>query len=418
MDTGTMHLTDEEKGMLRGERGEAAKEALAYQIAVGNFFKAEKFVPVANAHVMADIELIGDGGLEFLRRLKALGGSCAVDTTTNARCMDMQCAASLGQDSEEMAKEEEIMRLLEELRMIRIDSCINYQTYYQPTLGEHLAWGDTGTVIAANSIFGARTNFESGNASLSAAITGRTPAYGFHLDACRRGTIEVRLEAEMRDVADWGALGKLVGHPNQDYFAVPVFEGVRRRPSPDDLKHLGCALASYGSMAMYHMVGVTPEARSREEAFGGREPRKSMTVTPEDLDKVYQNYAYLDGAENVVVFSGPQLSIFEMRRLAELFQGRRVAKGMHVFVTTNNSVMSNARRLGYARILEEAGVRLMEGVCFYLLQNLSAIRKMNGWINLISNSGKIVNTITAHRFNTVLRHTAQCVDIACTGELQ
>ena len=222
----------------------------------------------------------------------------------------------------------------------------------------------------------------------------------------------------MRDVADWGALGKLVGHPNQDYFAVPVFEGARRRPSPDDLKHLGCALASYGSMAMYHMVGVTPEARSREEAFGGREPRKSMTVTPEDLDRVYQNYAYLDGAENVVVFSGPQLSIFEMRRLAELFQGRRVAKGMHVFVTTNNSVMSNARRLGYARILEEAGVRLMEGVCFYLLQNLSAIRKMNGWINLISNSGKIVNTITAHRFNTVLRHTAQCVDIACTGELQ
>ena len=76
MDTGTMHLTDEEKGMLRGERGEAVKEALAYQIAVGNFFKAEKFVPVANAHVMADIELIGDGGLEFLRRLKALGASC------------------------------------------------------------------------------------------------------------------------------------------------------------------------------------------------------------------------------------------------------------------------------------------------------------------------------------------------------
>lgn len=179
MDTGTMHLTDEEKGMLRGERGEAVKEALAYQIAVGNFFEAEKFVPVANAHVMADIELIGDGGLEFLQRLKALGASCVVDTTTNARCMDMQCAASLGQDSEEMDKEEEIMRLLEELRMIRIDSCINYQTYYQPTLGEHLAWGDTGTVIAANSIFGARTNFESGNASLSAAITGARPPMVF-----------------------------------------------------------------------------------------------------------------------------------------------------------------------------------------------------------------------------------------------
>src|SRR5690606_25887303 len=103
--------------------------------------------------------------------------------------------------------------------------------------------------------------------SFAASLTGRTPAYGFHLDEARAGSLLVELQAPMRDLADWGALGKLVGHPHPDYFAVPVFDGLERMPSSDELKHLGASLASYGSMAMFHMVGVTPEAQTRERAF-------------------------------------------------------------------------------------------------------------------------------------------------------
>jgi len=418
MSSATMQLTAEEERMARGDHGDVIKEAISYQIEVGNFFGAEKFAPVANAHFMGDIEVSGDNGLQFLRRLRAQNAKCVIDTTNNARCMDFAQAQSLCQDAQEMEKEREIVEILESMRVVRVDTCINYQTHYRPSFGEHLAWGDTGTVIAANSIFGARSNFEAGFSSLAAGFTGRTPAYGFHLDACRRGTIAVKLEAQPQDVADWGVLGKLVGHPNQDYFAVPVFEGVKKRPSTDDLKHLGCSLASYGSMAMYHMVGITPEAPTAQAAFAGNVPEKTMTITANDLEEVYRSYKYLDGAENVVVFSGPQLSIFEMRRLAELFQGRKVAKGIHAFLTTNGSVLANARALGYAQTLEQAGVTILEGVCFYLLQGLTRIRQENQWTNLVSNAAKIVNTITAHRFNTVLRRTSQCVDIACTGELQ
>src|SRR5262249_37571475 len=150
---------------------------------------------------------------------------------------------------------------------------------YQPHFGEHVAWGDTGTVIYANSVFGARSNFESGPAALAAGLTGRTPAYGFHVDACRRGTLLVDVTAALDDLADWGALGKIVGEPNQDYSAVPVFTGIRRTPTSDELKHLGCALASYGSMAMFHMVGVTPEAPTVDAAFGGRAPSAGLAVT-------------------------------------------------------------------------------------------------------------------------------------------
>ena len=321
------------------------------------------------------------------------------------------------QDEGEMAKERELLSRYATMRIATTDTCINYQTVYQPKLGEHVAWGDTGTVIYANSVFGARTNYEAGRASFAAALTGRTPAYGFHLDAVRKGSIAVDVRAKLRDTADWGALGKIVGHPHQDYFAVPVFRGSGDMPLSDSLKQLGASLASYGSLAMFHMVGVTPEARDDAEAFGGRAPAKTVTVTDEDIAAVYRAYRYADG-KTIVVFSGPQLSIFELQRLAELFVGRTVHPSIRVFATTNHANYSDATRLGYVSALEATGVTFLKGVCFYILQGLTRIREDNGWTNLVSNSGKLVNTITAHRFNTVLRRTVDCVEIACTGVLR
>ncbi|HTK01831.1 MAG TPA: aconitase X catalytic domain-containing protein [Bordetella sp.] len=413
-----MELTDEEQQMLRGERGLPLQKAIQYQVEVGSFFGAKRLVPVTNAHFMGDIEVMGDDGLQRLDNLARQGARCAIDTTNNARCMDLDAAEGLGQDPAEIKKEHKVIRVLRDMRVVTTDTCINYQTVYQPKLGEHVAWGDTGTVIYANSVFGARTNFESGFAGMSAALTGRTPAYGFHLDEHRRGSIEVTLETPLEDLADWGAIGKIVGHPHQDYFSVPVFQGVEQMPSSDALKHLGASLASYGSMAMYHIAGITPEAPSLAAAFDGRAPSARITITRDDLDAVYGAYRYVSGGPNLVVFSGPQQSLLEIRALAELFAGRKVAPGMQVFLTTNHAVLADARRLGYADILEGAGVRILQGVCFYLLQRLSRIREENGWTNLVSNSAKIVNTITAHRFNTVLRRTRDCVDIACTGELK
>ena len=413
-----MQLNTEEQAMLRGEKGVAVQEALQFQIEVGNFFEAERFVRINNAHVMGDIEVMGDGGLGLLRDMSGQKAQCAVPTSSNAQCMHFHPEPRLRQDANEVVKEREILSIFNGMRIAATDTCIPYQTVYQPKLGEHVAWGDTGTVIYANSVLGARTNFEAGKASFAAAITGRTPAYGFHLDEKRRGTLLVELEAGMNDLADWGALGKIVGHPHQDYFAVPVFNGFARMPLSDELKHLGASLASYGSMAMFHMVGVTPEAPTREAAFGGNQPTHTLTVTDADIQAVYDAYRYLEGGSNIVVFSGPQLSLFEMQDMAARFKNRKVAPGMTAVITTNHMIYSDAKRLGYVADLEDAGVILLQGVCFYILQRLTQIREENGWTNLVSNSGKLVNTITAHRFNTVLRRTQVCVDIACTGELQ
>src|SRR5262245_19632259 len=315
--------------------------------------------------MMGDIEVMGDAGLEYLR---GLNGRCSIPTTTNARCIDFANCERLGQDRREAAKERELIQCLRRMDVVTTDTCINYQTVYQPHLGEHVAWGDTGTVIYANSVFGARSNFESGPAALAAAFTGRTPEYGFHLDKHRRGTFAVQLDASLEDLADWGAVGKLVGESHQDYFAVPVFHGYHRIPTADELKHLGAALASYGSMGMFHFVGVTPEAPHTL-------PDEKMLISDRDIVGVYKKYSLGDGKAGLVVFSGPQQSLLEMKRLAELFRGRRV-KGS-CFVTTNSAVLAQSRELGYAQAIEQAGVTVLQGVCFYILQNLSHMRQAN-----------------------------------------
>jgi hypothetical protein len=408
-----VELTPEEQSILGGGRGEAARRALEYQIEVGRFWGARRFVPVSNVHMMGDIEVMGDAGLEFLRKEASLSARCAVPTTTNARCMDFAHCERLGQDVGEAKKERELIAALRRMDVVTTDTCINYQTVYQPHLGEHVAWGDTGTVIYANSVFGARSNFESGPAALAAAFTGRTPEYGFHLDEHRKGTFAVELKAKLDDLADWGAVGKLVGESHQNYYAVPVFHGYHRTPTADQLKHLGAALASYGSMGMFHFVGVTPEAPSIENL-----PKEKMVVSDSDLDLVYRNYKQGDGDARLVVFSGPQQSLFEMKHLASMFKDRKVKVGSTCIVTTNSAILQQSRDLGYAKALEDAGVTILEGVCFYILQNLSPMREKNRWTNMVSNSAKIVNIIGAHRFNTILRRTADCVEIACSGVLK
>jgi predicted aconitase len=216
----------------------------------------------------------------------------------------------------------------------------------------------------------------------------------------------------LEDLADWGAVGKLVGESHQDYFAVPVFHGFHRTPTADELKHLGAALASYGSMGMYHFIGVTPEAPSGTEHFS-----EKMTVGEKEIAAVYAGYKLGDGDARLVVFSGPQQSLLEMKRLADLFRNKQIHSDNSCFVTTNGAVLAQSRDLGYAQTLEKAGVTILQGVCFYILQNLSPMREKNGWRNMVSNSAKIVNIIGAHRFNTILRRTADCVAIACTGKL-
>src|SRR2546423_12189075 len=158
-------------------------------------------------------------------------------------------------------------------------------------------------------------------------------------------------------------------------------------------------------MGMFHFVAVTPEAPSEL-------PEDKSVISEKEIQSVYASSSLGDGDARLVVFSGPQQSLQEMKRLAQLFDGREVKQGSSCFVTTNAAVLARSRALGYAKVLEGAGVTILEGVCFYILQNLSSLRRANRWTYMVSNSAKTVNIIGEHRFNAILRRTADCVEIA------
>src|SRR6516165_999050 len=191
-----MRLTDEEKAMLAGELGEPRRWAIAHQIAVGEFFDAADFVPVSQAHIMADTESLGEAGTRFFESLAAAPEAdrrVRVPTITDPRGVDFAVYRRLGQTPAMAALETRAITALRAFGVLMTDTCINYQTIMASIRGDHLAYGYTGVVIYSNSMFGARSNFEGGPSALAAALTGRTPRYGYHLDACRRGTKRFRL---------------------------------------------------------------------------------------------------------------------------------------------------------------------------------------------------------------------------------
>ena len=173
-----MKLNEEEKSILAGEQGRLPQWALQHQIKVGDFFGAEDFVPVSQAHIMADTESLGVAGVEWLEQLAAIEGGqrqVGIPTITDPRGTDFTKASLLKQGDWMLSLEQRAIDAFVRLGVSMTDTCINYQTIAAPTRGEHVAFGDTGVVIYSNSVCGARSNFEGGPSALAAGITGRTP---------------------------------------------------------------------------------------------------------------------------------------------------------------------------------------------------------------------------------------------------
>ena len=279
-----------------------------------------------------------------------------------------------------------------------------------------MAWGDTGTVIYANSVAGARSNFEAGPAAVAAALTGRVPRYGFHLSEHRRAT--VRIEVRDRPVrrSDWGALGCIIGRRIDDYWKVPALVTEGLGPSTDDLKHLGTAMASYGSVGMFHVVGLTPEARTEEEAFGGIQPAEQFVIEPGEIEAIYHEFTATQTKADVVAFSAPQLSLNEIAELATALHGRSVSRNTRVYLTTSAPVKSEADRLGYARSIERTGAFLLTGVCFYLMAP-HELAETFGYTTIVTDSAKLANIIAGYGYQPVFRPTDICIQAALTGDI-
>jgi hypothetical protein len=407
-----MRLSDEERAMRAGEFGKVRRWAIEHQVQVGEFFDAADFVPVSHAHVMADTESLGEPGVALLERLAAMPDRrVRVPTITDPRGLDFAVYKRLGQTDAMAALEARAIAAFRAFGVLMTDTCINYQTILPPTFGEHLAMGDTGVTIYSNSVFGARSNFEGGPSALAAGLTGRTPRYGYHLDEARCGTHRFRVTAPPRGLAEWGALGGIVGRAAGSYWAVPVIEGIDAPPGSDALKQFGAAMASYGSIALFHMPGVTPE----DGKFAGRKPRASA-IGRAEIDAFLAAYDAKGDKVDVVVFAAPQLSLIEMAAVADALDGRRVHNETTLLVATSPEIKSAADRMGLTERIEASGAIVAAGICFYQ-SYAGELAAANGWTRLLTNSAKLTNIIGGYGYKPTLASLERCVDSAVAGRI-
>ena len=407
-----MNLSQEEKAMSKGELGEAAKWAINHQIEVGNFFDAEDFVSVSNVHMMVDPESIGVAGVKFFENLVKMNAKVRVPMITDPRGVDLDYYRPLGQTEEMADIERRTIKACSSMGILMTNTCVNYQTIMAPLYGEHLAYGDTGVVIYSNSVCGARSNFEGGPSALAAGLTGRTPRYGLHLDEKRKPTKIFTIKYEPNELTDWGLIGALIGKMCGSYWEVPIIEGINKIPTSDEIKHFGAAMASYGSTPLFHIKGITPEA----DNFNSNDLKdlNYIEIKSADINSLKAEFGKKEDKIDVVVFAAPQLSIFEMQKVAELCH-EKIFK-VPVLVCTSPQVYSDALRMNLINQIENSGAKVLQGTCFYN-QFAREIGIANGWVRLLSNSTKIVNILGGYGYKPALANMEKCILSAVEGKL-
>lgn len=342
-----MRLTPAQRTMRdRGTRSQ--RTAVKLLVSLGELYDAERLIPITSAHVSgASYKLIGDPGLEFLEDF-AEDARVAVPTTVNPLGTDLRQWRDLGVPAAFAEKQARVARAYEAMGARPVYSCTPYLLGARPAKGEHVAWAESNAVCFANSVLGARTNREGGPSALAAALVGATPDYGLHRDAGRRPTIVFDVRTKIAGIG-FSLLGLLAGKETGD--GIPYFRGFRA--TEEDLKWLGAAVASSGSVGMFHLERVTPEWRgARTKGL------RVVRVTSEDLEAVRTHYT--DGTDaELIALGSPQLSAEELRSIAALVDRR--PPRIPVWVFTSRTVRDASPEAVAA--LERNGGRVLADTC-------------------------------------------------------
>src|SRR5512143_1480875 len=354
-----MHLTIEEEAMLAGEYGRSTRKAMEILTTLGAIYGAERMVPVTSVQIAGvSFDNLGEAGLDFLSEMASGGGQAKVLTTLNPAGMDIENWQALGIDAEFARNQERVIEAFAKMGVLTTCSCTPYFFGNVPHFGEHIAWVESSAVCYANSVLGARTNREGGPSALAAALTGRTPCYGLHLDGNRRPGLTVQVEAELTDTRDFGALGVAVGRAieSRPMKVIPYLRGIPAA-TVDQLKSFCASVATYGGLSMFHMEGITPEVAQFAP------PDETLIITQYDLDDAIRSLDVFPSNEEVdfVSLGCPHLSIDEIQRVAKRLAGKRVRKTF--WITTSRPVKRIADQMGYTAVIEAAGAVFAVDTC-------------------------------------------------------
>ena len=339
-----MYLDPDDEKILAGEKGETCQRMMELLVALGKVFGAERLVGIKSAQVSgASYKTIGEYGLAWLSSLDA---RVVVPAVLNPIGMPRERWQEMGTDPEFAAKQQAVIAAYERLGVNLACTCTPY--YLNTTsFGDHLAWSESSAVSYANSVIGARTNREGGPGALAAALIGKTPCYGLHLEKNRSPQLVIDIKSGDKNwsIARYGALGyhtgKLVGNK------IPYFRGIT--PGSDQMKALGAAMAATGAVALYHVDNVTPEAKKTDYNLAGLEV---ISVEPAEIDRLFKKIPV-----DAVAVGCPHCSSGELMDIARLLKGKTVTRPLYVFaaqgiIEKNRETVSSIERSG-ARVFAD-----------------------------------------------------------------
>jgi len=347
-----MYLTATEERMYDGEYGEAVEKSMKILVALGDIYGAEEMVEISSAQISGvSYKTIGDAGLEYLEELSNdPSARVRVQSSLNPAGVDLDMWRELGFSREFAERQGRIIDAYMRMDVMNTCTCTPYLIGNVPTPGSHVAWSESSAVIYANSVLGARTNREGGPGALAAAICGRTPSYGYHLDENRRANILVNVEDPLEGY-EYGALGYFVGGVVGE--GVPFFE-FQGRPSSDELKSLGAALASSGAIALYYVDGL-----GRGGAAGEFEDKISVDsfVIEDSKDEL----STTNDVPDLVCLGCPHCSLNEIRVLAHYLSHGKIQ--CDLWVCTSYALKAAADRMGYGGLIGDSGGVMVSDTC-------------------------------------------------------
>lgn len=272
-----------------------------------------------------------------------------------------------------MEKQEEIISLYREMGIEVTSTCTPYYGANLPKFGDHLAWSESSAVSFANSVLGARTNREGGPSSLAAAIVGKTPNYGLHLDENRKATHFVKVTFEPKNEVEYSLLGYRVGEIVEN--GIPYFSNLT--PSLDELKALGASMAASGGVALYHVEKHTPEWRGAIN-----DKVEKITIDSKEVEDVKERFNADWGEVDFILLGCPHASLKEVKNIAELLKMRGKPLRIPLYITISRSVKALADFLGYTEVIERYNGKLLQDVCL-------VVSPVKEWYSgVATNSGK------------------------------
>jgi len=321
-----MQLTPEEAEMLAGKQGNGKKKAMELLVALGEIYGADRLIPITSAHLSGvSYKTIGEGGIEFLEEM-AKDSKVSVPTTLNPMGMDTMRWQEMGITEHFAARQMHIIRLYEKMGVEINCTCTPYLLTNRPRVGDHIAWAESSALSFANSVLGARTNREGGPGALAAAIIGRTPNYGLHLDENRRPTHIVEVDADIMK-EEWSLVGHAVGRKLGS--CVPFFRGLGN--DVNGLKSLAAAMAASGSVAFFMVDKVTPDQPKTLEGL------ETVRIARKDIEESVQRLTS-SKTPDLIAIGCPHLSENEMKQLASFLDGKTKKKDIEVWFCTSKGI--------------------------------------------------------------------------------